>query len=153
PELIVCLLEDAAAVAGLLIAFAGVLLTRLTGSPLFDAIASGAIGVLLICISITLGVQTKSLLIGESADEQIVAAISRAFAGRGIKSVISNKTVHLSADSLLSAIKVELEPDLSAKESAEAINAAEKRVRALLPEFKIAVYAEPDLRKGAPPRA
>ncbi|MDR1603360.1 MAG: cation diffusion facilitator family transporter [Gracilibacteraceae bacterium] len=144
PELIVCLMEDAAAVLGLIIALISVLAAYLTGNPLFDAIGSGLIGLILIFVALVLGVQMKSLLIGESADEETLALIERELVGGGIRAVIHNKTVHLSADNLLVAVKVETEETLDAAAVAAEINKAEARIRAALPQFRLAVYLEPD---------
>jgi cation diffusion facilitator family transporter len=151
PELIVCLLEDAAAVLGLLIALVSVLLAYVTANPLFDAAGSGLIGLVLIFVALVLGAQMKSLLIGESADAEVLAVINREMAGGGIRAVIHNKTVHLSADSLLVAVKAEVAADLGAAEIAAAVDQAEARVRAALPQFRLAVYVETDLWK--PPAA
>src|SRR6516162_772401 len=67
PELPVVLLEDLAALLGLGFAFAGVLLSDLTGSGVWDGVGSVAVGVLLACAAFIVGVEMKSLLIGESA--------------------------------------------------------------------------------------
>ncbi len=69
PELPVVLLEDIAALLGLIFAFIGVGLTVLTGNPLFDAIGTLFIGTLLIVVAIVLGIETKSLLVGEGATD------------------------------------------------------------------------------------
>src|SRR6478735_1715166 len=77
PELPVVLLEDIAALIGLVFALLGVGLTAITGNSLFDAIGTLMIGTLLIIVAIVLGIETKSLLVGEGAtagdQEQIVA--------------------------------------------------------------------------------
>ncbi|MDR1962098.1 MAG: cation diffusion facilitator family transporter [Gracilibacteraceae bacterium] len=147
PELIVCLMEDAAAVLGLVIALICILLAYLTGNPLFDAVGSGLIGLLLIAVALLLGAQMKSLLIGESADEETLAVINSRLVGGGIRSVIHNKTVHLSADSLLVTVKAEADAELSAAELAGEINGAEARVREALPHLRLAIYIEADIRR------
>ena len=78
PELPVVLLEDVAALIGLVFALLGVGLTAVTGNPLFDALGTLMIGTLLIVVAITLGIETKSLLVGEGANEGDHAAIVRA---------------------------------------------------------------------------
>lgn len=79
PELPVVLLEDVAALTGLSFALLGVGLTAVTGDPLFDALGTIMIGTLLVVVAIVLGIETKSLLVGEGATDadlaQIVAAI------------------------------------------------------------------------------
>ena len=78
PELPVVLLEDVAALIGLVFALFGVGLTAITGNPVFDAIGTLMIGTLLIVVAIVLGIETKSLLVGEGATDadhdRIVAA-------------------------------------------------------------------------------
>ena len=81
PELPVVLLEDVGALIGLVFALFGVGLTAITGNPLFDAIGTLMIGTLLIVIAIVLGIETKSLLVGEGATDadhaKIVARSTR----------------------------------------------------------------------------
>ncbi|HSP53755.1 MAG TPA: cation diffusion facilitator family transporter, partial [Cryobacterium sp.] len=78
PELPVVLLEDVAALTGLVFAFLGVGLTIITGEPIWDAIGTLFIGVLLVLVAVVLGVETKSLLVGEGAGKVDAAAIERA---------------------------------------------------------------------------
>ena len=75
PELPVVLLEDSAALLGLLFAFLGVLLSQLTGNEEWDGVGSVGVGVLLACAAFIVGYETKSLLIGESASEEVTARI------------------------------------------------------------------------------
>ena len=85
PELPVVLLEDVAALTGLVFALFGVGMTWLTGNPVFDAIGTLMIGTLLILVAITLGIETKSLLVGEGATradrDRIVAMLDAALDG------------------------------------------------------------------------
>ncbi|MDR0912618.1 MAG: cation diffusion facilitator family transporter [Methanobrevibacter sp.] len=145
PELMVCLLEDTAAVVGLVIAIICLFLAHFTHNPLFDAIGSGLIGVLLICVAIILATEIKSLLIGESADPEVIETINREFVGGKIKSVIHNKVVHLSHDGLLVTAKVEFLPNVKSEEISAQIDQAEIRIREALPQYKIAIYAESDV--------
>jgi cation diffusion facilitator family transporter len=147
PELPVVLLEDTAALSGLVIALLGVGLTVLTGQPAFDALGTVAIGLLLVAVAAVLGVETKSLLLGEAAtpaDERaIVAALE---AGDGVESVIHMRTQHLSPEELLVAAKIAVRHDETAAAVARAIDAAEERVRAAVPTARV-IYLEPDLRR------
>jgi len=83
PELPVVLLEDVAALLGLVFAFIAVGLTVLTGNPLFDAIGTLMIGTLLILVAIILGIETKSLLVGEGATDAVARAALRLSASCG----------------------------------------------------------------------
>ena len=70
--------EDLAALVGLVLAFIFVSLAAVTGNPVFDAIGSIVIGVVLIIVSIFIAVRIKGLIVGRSAEEDLQKAISRA---------------------------------------------------------------------------
>ncbi|WP_028245221.1 cation diffusion facilitator family transporter [Pseudoclavibacter soli] len=147
PELPVVLLEDTAALTGLVFALAGVGLTTITGNGIWDGIGTIAIGVLLVAVALVLGVETKSLLIGESAStadlERIRAA---ALAGDDIESIIHLRTLHIGPDDLLVAIKASVRPTESAAEIAQGIDVVEQRIRAAVPAARL-IFVEPDIRR------
>ena len=149
PELPVVLLEDLAALIGLVLALFGVTLTLVTEDGRWDAVGTGLIGVLLVTVAVVLAVEMKSLLIGESASPQAVRRIQEALVGEGVVSVIHLKTLHLGPEELLVAAKIEVDAGESAAEVARAIDAAEQRVRAVEPIAR-QIYLEPDLRRTAP---
>ncbi|WP_251451385.1 cation diffusion facilitator family transporter [Microbacterium sp. Marseille-Q6648] len=153
PELPVVLLEDIAALTGLVFALLGVGLAVLTGDPLFDAIGTLMIGTLLILVAIALGIETKSLLVGEGATEgdhrRIVAAIED---GPEVSRIIHIKTLYLGPDELMVAAKVAFPPDAAFAEVAAWIDAVERRVRSAVPAARV-IYLEPDVhRAGDDPR-
>jgi cation diffusion facilitator family transporter len=145
PELPVVLLEDVAALIGLVFAFAGVALSALTGDGRWDGAGSLAIGILLAAAAAILAVETKSLLIGESAGAEvqrmIVAALEE---GPDVRRVIHLRTVHIGPDSLVVTAKIAVPEQYSAVQVAAAIDAAEDRVRAAVP-FARTIYLEPDI--------
>lgn len=145
PELPVVLLEDLGALIGLVLALFGVGLTLITDDGRWDAAGTASIGVLLVLIAIVLALETKSLLLGESATKADAAAIEAALVGPGVPSVIHLKTLHLGPEELLVAAKIEVDVRSSAAEIADAIDAAEARVRAAVPIAQ-RIYLEPDLR-------
>ncbi|WP_066465070.1 cation diffusion facilitator family transporter [Sanguibacter suarezii] len=145
PELPVVLLEDLGALIGLVLALFGVGLTLITGDGRWDAAGTACIGILLVLIAIVLALETKSLLLGESATKEDVAAIEAALVGPGVPSVIHVKTLHLGPEELLVAAKIEVDVRSGAPEIADAIDAAEARVRAAVP-IATRIYLEPDLR-------
>jgi cation diffusion facilitator family transporter len=147
PELPVVLLEDVAALFGLLFAFAGVGLSVLTDHGIWDGIGTCAIGVLLISVAVVLVVETKSLLLGESAAPAQVAAIAAALIGPGVERVIHLRTMHLGPDELLVGAKVAMPAGASVADAAAHIDAAEARVRAVLPSARV-IYLEPDVDRG-----
>lgn len=150
PELPVILLEDAAALLGLIFALGGVGMTLLTHNGLWDVVGTALIGLLLIAVAITLAVETKSLLLGEAASPEAVERIRTALAATdGVNRVIHLKTLHLGPEEVLVAAKIAVEPTDSAARIADVINAAEAAIRAGDPQVT-ALYLEPDIDTAAP---
>ena len=145
PELPVVLLEDIAALLGLILALFGVGLTAITGNPVWDAIGTLAIGLLLILVAITLCIETKSLLVGEGAGDndhpRIVAAIDE---GDEVEKLIHMKTLYLGPDEMLVAAKVALSSDKLVRDAAHDIDDIEARIRAAVPAARV-IYIEPDI--------
>ena len=134
-----------AALAGLALAAAGVGLAVITGSEVWDGAGSLAIGALLACVAVILAVETKSLLIGESASADVERAIVAALEdGEEVERVIHMRTLHMGPDSLLVAAKIAVRPCDRAETVAAGIDAAERRVRAAVPIART-IYLEPDL--------
>ena len=151
PELPVVLLEDTGALAGLLVALFGVSMAVATGNGRWDGLGSLAIGLLLAAIAAVLSVEMVSLLIGESASEADVAAITAALrAGDDIAAVIHLRTLHLGPEELLVAAKIAVAHDDTARAVAAAIDAAELRVRAAVPIATL-IYLEPDIARWPDP--
>ncbi|MCX4666815.1 cation diffusion facilitator family transporter [Streptomyces sp. NBC_01381] len=145
PELPVVLLEDLGALVGLVLALVGVSLALATGDGVWDGIGTLCIGILLILIAIILAAETKSLLLGESAGTEEVEKIEKALVdGDTVTRVIHMRTLHLGPEELLVAAKVAVEHDDTATEIANAINAAEERIRAAVPIARV-IYLEPDI--------
>lgn len=144
PELPVVLLEDAAALIGLLFALFGVSLTLITENGRWDALGTAMIGALLVTVAAVLAIEMNSLLIGESASVEHVKAIEAAIPGDGVARVIHMKTLHLGPDELLVAAKIAVTGADSAAHVAEAIDAAEARIRAAVPIARV-IYLEPDI--------
>jgi cation diffusion facilitator family transporter len=147
PELPVVLLEDFGALIGLLLALVGVIMTLATGDGRWDAGGTAGIGVLLVIIAVVLSVETRSLLLGESAAGDVVDRIRDALVGPGVSSVIHLRTMHLGPEELLVAAKIEVPGAATAADVARAIDDAEVRVRAAVPIAQV-IYLEPDLRRA-----
>jgi len=152
PELPVVLLEDVAALLGLVFALFGVGLTILTQNAMWDAVGTLAIGALLIAVAVVLGVETKSLLVGEGASAKDARAIEHAILdGDEAERVIHMKTLYLGPDELLVAAKVAMPPGRTLAEVSAATDAVEARVRAAVPIART-IYIEPDVyRPGDDP--
>ena len=145
-ELIVVLGEDIAALMGLVFALIAVGLAAVTGNPVFDAIGSIGIGVLLIIISFFLAVKIKSLLIGQSADDETIAAIKLSLESRPeIDRVLNLITLQLGSQ-IMVAIKAKMTKVDSIDQLVTNINHCESELRKINPAIQW-VFFEPDLRE------
>ena len=145
PELPVVLLEDLGALTGLVLALVGISLAAITGNPVFDSLATIAIGSLLLVIAVVLAIEMKSLLIGESATRADRDAIDATILNTdGVLAILDRRTQHLGPEHLLVAVKVEFRHDMNMRELANAINDVEQRVRAAVP-YATDIYIEPDV--------
>ena len=148
PELPVVLLEDLAAQVGLVVALIGVGLTAATHEPMWDALGTITIGVLLVVVAGILAFEMHSLIIGEAASPAEVAAIQSALvAVPDFERVIHLRTMHLGPDELLVAAKVATPVGGTTERLAQQIDEAEKRIRAAVPSARL-IYVEPDLDRS-----
>ena len=148
PELPVLLLEDSGALVGLLIALAALGLTVVTDNSVWDGVGSVLIGLLLGAISVVLATEMKSLLIGESATEADIEAITAAIRGaEHVRGLIHLRTQHLGPEELLVAAKVDFDPTLSFADLARTIDAVEVDIRAAVPMARV-IYLEPDVARA-----
>jgi cation diffusion facilitator family transporter len=144
-ELLVVFGEDLAALGGLVIALLFIALSVLTGNPIWDAVGSIVIGVLLIVVAVLVGVETKALLVGQSAEPQVVVAIrSHLSAQPEVAQVYNLLTQQLGAD-LMVAVKARMTPQPSDLALVEAINRVEQTVREKFPSVRW-MFFEPDVR-------
>ena len=141
-ELIIVFGENGAALVGLGVALIAVLLTVWTGDPLYDAVGSIVIGILLVVVAVAIGAQTKSLLIGESAAPRVRRDI-KAFLGTwpGIAAMREFITLQHGEDVFVAA-KAEIEGTPSIREVEAAIAACEAGLKAAFPEVRW-VFLEP----------
>jgi cation diffusion facilitator family transporter len=153
PELPVVLLEDLGALVGLVFALIGVSMTLITGDGTWDALGTAAIGFLLVTIAIVLALETKSLLLGESATPEDQAKIEEAItAGPEVERIIHMKTLHLGPEELLVAAKIAIRGHETGEDIARLINATEARIREALPIARV-IYLEPDIYNAAAAKA
>ncbi|GII00910.1 cation diffusion facilitator family transporter [Planobispora takensis] len=145
PELPVIVLEDLGALLGLVFALFGVTMAVVTGDPVWDAIGTLMIGALLGVIAIILAIETKSLLIGESAGPEVEKKICDALqSAPEITRIIHMRTLHLGPEEILVAAKIAVEHNDTAADVARGIDEAERRVREAVPDARV-IYLEPDL--------
>ena len=102
------------------------------------------LALLLVLVAVVLAIETKSLLLGESATAEHVAAIEAALLGPGVSRIIHLKTLHLGPEELLVAAKIAVPDSDTGAAIAQAINDAERRVRQAVPIAKV-IYLEPDI--------
>ena len=142
-ELIVIFGEDLAALLGLTFALIAIALTVITGNPLFDAIGTLAIGVLLIVVAVFIAVEVKALLIGQSVDPELRDRILAFIEGRPeVVRVFNLITLQLGPDVMLS-VKAEMRRDATALDMVNAINAVERDLKLRFPEIRWSFF-EPD---------
>ena len=129
PSRFMVLFEDSAALLGLVIAACGIALVQLTGKALYDGVASILIGLVLAVTAVWLGYETKGLLIGESANRDVVADIRRV-AGeiRGINRVYEVLSMHVGPQFILVAVTLELSHDHAREHAIDELEARLKKV-------------------------
>jgi cation diffusion facilitator family transporter len=142
-ELVVVFGEDVAALFGLLFALVAVILSLVTGNPIYDSIGSIGIGVLLVIVSFFVAVKVKSLLIGQSADEDIRLGINDFLEKRPeINQVLNVITLQLGPQIMLT-VKAKMAETKSAEKLINDINVCEKELKSLFPTVQW-VFFEPD---------
>ncbi len=141
---IAVIIENSAAVIGLVIALIGITFTYHYDNPIFDAWASILIGILLVAVSIFMAVETKHLLIGESATAEVLKSIETIFDQYDSLEAFGNiKTMHLGPDEILLGANINFKDELSVKEIEPIIQEIKQKVMAKNPDIKH-VFIETD---------
>jgi cation diffusion facilitator family transporter len=142
PNLVV-LLENSGAIAGLAIAAVGIGLSAMTGSPIYDGIASVLIGLVLAFMAVLLLIEAKGLLIGESADPALVAELRSVTEGHaGVVAVREVLTVHQAPDMVLAVISADFEDTISAREVEQTVADIERKIAMQFP-LVTRIYVRP----------
>src|SRR5699024_9330318 len=129
----------------LVFALAGVTATVATGDPLYDAAGTLAIGVLLVVVAAVIGIEMKSLLVGEGATKvQLTDIIHAIESGDDAPKVIHIKTLYVGPEELMVAAKIGLPVEKPLGAVARDINEIEQRIRSHVPQARI-IYLEPDV--------
>jgi cation diffusion facilitator family transporter len=144
-ELIIVLGEDIAALAGLVLALMAILLALVTGNPMFDALGSMAVGVLLIFVAVLLSLEIKALITGESAEAETENAIRAFLVARGEVAEIYNLLTLQMGEGILLAVKARMAETASATAMIDAINRVEADLRIAFPAVRWCFF-EPDTR-------
>lgn len=144
-ELVVVFGEDTAAILGLVIAFIFVGISVLTGNPIYDAIGSICIGIVLIIVSVFVAWRIKALIVGTSAEpeirEKIVQIIQQ---DENVQKLFNVITIQFGSKIMLAA-KINLPDTMTTKQSVEKINLLEKKIKQQLPDIGWC-FIEPDAR-------
>jgi cation diffusion facilitator family transporter len=126
--------EDTAAMVGLVLAAAGLLLRQVTGSPAFDGAASIAIGALLVAVAVKLGNDNRELLIGRAAEPAERQAIrDEITVTPGIDALFDLQTMRLGPDHLIVAARVAFSDDISADQAEDLADSIDRRLTSRLP--------------------
>jgi cation diffusion facilitator family transporter len=142
-ELIIVLGEDIAALAGLTLALVAILLALVTGNPMFDALGSMAVGVLLIIVAILLSLEIKALITGESAEAETEHAIRAFLSARSeVAELYSLLTLQM-GEGIMLAVKARMRESADAAAMVEAINRVEADLRGAFPAVRWCFF-EPD---------
>ncbi len=144
-ELVVVLGEDIGAQVGLVLALVFLLMAWSTGNPVYDAMGSICIGVVLLVISAFVGWRVRSLLVGRSADPEVQAAIDAILReDPDIIGIFNTITIQFGPNTML-AVKVRMDPGLTINEAVARINDLERNLKARIPNVKWC-FVEPDVR-------
>lgn len=146
-ELMVVAGEDIAALAGLVLAFCAVAATVLTGNPLWDALGTLSIGVVLMIIAVAVMIEVKALIIGESASPELRAEIEAFIAAQPEVEAVLNVITLAWGDKTVIAVKARMTDmeRINGRQMVDAINAVEARVQERWPVARW-VFFEPDVR-------
>jgi cation diffusion facilitator family transporter len=153
PSLFTVLFEDTAALLGLVVAFVGVFLSHRLNAPVLDGTASIVIGGILVVAALWLAYESRSLLVGEAADPQMVAEIRRIVLEdpevAGLGAVL---TMHLGPEDVLLNVEVTFTPGLPAEEVHDAVHRIEERITGSYPEVD-RIFIEVEALKAEPAAA
>ena len=155
PTLFVVIFEDSAALLGLFIAMGGLMMYQLTGNPVFDALASIGIGVVLVLTAIVLAVESKSLLIGESANPEVVDKFREILeVEETILSVNEIATLHMGPEFIVVTISLDFVDSLSSGQVESAVTGFTKKIKATDPRIQsVFIEAESRMNHCEPPVA
>lgn len=135
PTTVAVLFEDSAALSGLIVAFIGIALGSMLGLPVLDGVASIVIGLILVGVSVFLGIETRGLLLGESAASANVQRMrALAEAVDGVMMVRDPLTMHMGPNNVILNLDVQFEPAMTTADLEAAIDGLEERIQSEFPE-------------------
>ena len=147
PAAFIVLLENGAAMAGIVVAAIGLFLAQQTGDPFYDGAASIVIGLILGLTAFVLAYESKGLLIGEAADPEVVSGICKIVcAQKGVIAAGEVRTVHSSPDQITAMLSVDFDDSISAADVEHIVCEIEAEASRHWPQVK-RLYIRP--RKGS----
>lgn len=154
PTAFAVLLEDSAALAGIVVAAIGIGLAHLLELPVLDGVASAIIGVILCGVALVLASETRQLLIGEAAHHSLVEEVRTIAVGDdGITEVVRLLTMHVGPDDVLVNLDVRFERDLDASGLSDVVRRLEQRIKGEIPTVRYLFIEAASFQTGSPPRA
>jgi cation diffusion facilitator family transporter len=134
PSIFAVLLEDGAALAGLVIALAGIAASEILAAPIADGIASVGIGALLVVVAVFLANETRSLLAGEAASPEVRRAIcALATADHRVVSAPEVLTLHFGPHEIMAAITIDFDDNIPGHEVEQAARDLSAKIRSEMP--------------------
>ena len=146
-ELMVVAGEDIAALLGLMIALAAVAAAYATGNPMWDALGSICVGVLLMIVALFVTREVKAMIVGESADPEIQVAIRQHIESQAEVDTVINLITLQWGSQLMVAVQAKMAPQPSDVDLVKAINAVERSLQTRWPQIKWCFF-EPDFIKN-----
>jgi cation diffusion facilitator family transporter len=148
PSLFVVIYEDGAAILGLLVALVGIYLSHVFNEPIIDGAASIVIGIILAITAVFLIIESRDLLIGESADREIVKCIYKIVNNDpDVVTLNPPLTSHLSPDEIFLALDVEFRKELTVDQVVDSIGSLERKIQEAFPHIKRIFVAAKNLSK------
>lgn len=152
PSVFVVMFEDSAALAGLLIAAAGVFASHWFDDARLDGVASMAIGAVLALVAVLLAREAKGLLIGERADEQVIERVRAMVAAKDWVTAVNHvRTIHTAPRRVFVAISADIDDDLTMGEGESLIEELEREMKDEMPELS-SIYIRPEKQQDARPQ-
>jgi len=137
PTVFTVLLEDSAALAGLLIAMVGLACAQIFDLPVLDGVASVLIGLVLAGVAAFLAAECKGLMLGEAADPAVRAGLRRIAAeGAGVHGVNEVLTMHFGPEDVLAAISLDFDDTLTSEATERTVSTVERRIKAAYPQVR-----------------
>jgi len=147
PSMFVVLFEDTAALLGLFVAMAGIYLSESLAMPIFDGIASVIIGIILAMTAIWLAIETKGLLIGESAEPEVVSGIQHlAEEFEDVLHINEVLTMHMGPEYILVNLSIDFKNDLKAGKMEMVISDIDRQIKQKWPRVK-RIFVEAEARQ------